>query len=74
VPHDRIHFAGNTSVTGAKMALLSEEVLERIERTARRMTYIDLMMNVKFMDEFVKANFIPHTDISEFPSVCIPEK
>ena len=33
------------------------------------MTYIDLMANPKYMDEFVSANFIPHTDVEKFPSV-----
>ncbi|MCX7703623.1 MAG: ASKHA domain-containing protein [Planctomycetota bacterium] len=71
VPHDRIAFVGNTAIAGAKMALISESALERIEHIAHKMTYIDLMMNQQFMDEFVKANFIPHTNISEFPSVSI---
>ena len=70
VPHDRVHFVGNTSIAGARAALLSEEALGRIEDVARMMTYVDLMSNAKYMDEFVKANFIPHTDVERFPSVA----
>jgi len=69
VPVERIHFAGNTSIAGAKLALLSTQALEAISKVAGRMTYIDLMTNPKFMDEFVAANFLPHTQVERFPSV-----
>jgi len=69
VDPSRIVFAGNTSVEGAKIALLSRQAYERTHEIARKMTYYDLMGNVKFMDEFVKATFLPHTDIDLFPSV-----
>jgi len=72
VPPERIHFVGNTAVAGARAALLSEEALARIERVARMMTYVDLMTNPKYMEEFVSANFIPHTDVERFPSVAVP--
>jgi len=48
--------------------------LARVEGIARRMTYIDLMTNPKYMDEFVSASFIPHTDIERFPSVAAPPR
>lgn len=73
LPHERIHFVGNTAVAGARAALISEEALARIERVARMMTYIDLMTNPKYMEEFVSANFIPHTDVERFPSVAVPK-
>ncbi|MFP4056005.1 MAG: ASKHA domain-containing protein [Candidatus Brocadiia bacterium] len=69
VPPERVHFVGNTAIAGARAALLSEEALQRIHHMARMMTYIDLMGNPKYMDEFVSANFIPHTDVEKFPSV-----
>ena len=33
------------------------------------MTYFDLMSNNKYMEEYVSANFLPHTAIEKFPSV-----
>ena len=72
VPVERVHFVGNTAIAGARSALLSEEALGRIENVSRMMTYIDLMGNPKYMDEFVSANFIPHTDLTKFPSVAVP--
>jgi len=70
MPAERIHFVGNGSVTGARMALLSEQAMTAADRLASQMTYFDLMQNAKFMEEFVAANFLPHTDVEQFPSVC----
>ena len=70
IPHERIEFVGNTSVAGARMALLSRAAFSVIQDIASRMTYFDLMGNPGFMDEFVRAKFIPHTDLERFPSVC----
>jgi uncharacterized 2Fe-2S/4Fe-4S cluster protein (DUF4445 family) len=70
VAPSKIVFAGNTSVEGAKIALLSRQAYEKTHELAAKMTYYDLMGDVKFMDEFVKATFLPHTDIDLFPSVA----
>ncbi len=69
MPASRIKFVGNTSLTGAKMALLSEEAFETVQNIASQMTYFDLMGNQKYMEEFMSANFLPHTNLDEFPSV-----
>jgi uncharacterized 2Fe-2S/4Fe-4S cluster protein (DUF4445 family) len=69
VPTEKIRFMGNTSIAGAKMVLLSQKALDAAERIARSMTYFDLMSHPGYMDEFIKANFLPHTDLSLFPSV-----
>ncbi len=69
MPASRIKFVGNTSLTGAKMALLSEEAFETVQNIASQMTYFDLMGNQKYMEEFMSANFLPHTDLNAFPSV-----
>lgn len=65
----KIQFVGNTSVAGAKLALLSKEAFEAAKGVAANMTYFDLMGNNKFMDEFMSSNFLPHTNVAEFPSV-----
>jgi len=69
VDGDRIHFVGNGSVTGARMALVSEEAMDTVDKLASQMTYFDLMQNARFMEEFVAANFLPHTNMEEFPSL-----
>jgi uncharacterized 2Fe-2S/4Fe-4S cluster protein (DUF4445 family) len=69
MPPDRLRFVGNTSIAGAKTVLLSRKAVETAERIAGSMTYFDLMGNPDYMDEFIKAKFLPHTDLSLFPSV-----
>ncbi len=71
VPAEKIHYVGNTSVAGAKMVLLSRKARETAEQIAHSMTYFDLMSHPQYMDEFVKAKFLPHTDLSLFASVKI---
>jgi uncharacterized 2Fe-2S/4Fe-4S cluster protein (DUF4445 family) len=69
VPVEKIRFVGNTSIAGAKMALLSRHALHRAEEIAAGMTYFDLMSHPGYMEEFIRAKFLPHTDLSLFPSV-----
>jgi len=69
VPLEKIQFVGNTSIAGAKTVLLSRKALETAKKIAEGMTYFDLMSHPGYMDEFVRANFLPHTDLSLFPSV-----
>lgn len=52
------------------MALLAKDAYEVARVIASRMTYFDLMSNNKYMEEYVSANFLPHTDIEKFPSVA----
>jgi uncharacterized 2Fe-2S/4Fe-4S cluster protein (DUF4445 family) len=65
----RYRFAGNTSVKGAKAALLSRKAFETCRRLASKMTYLELSAGRGFMEEFVSALFLPHTDLAQFPSV-----
>jgi uncharacterized 2Fe-2S/4Fe-4S cluster protein (DUF4445 family) len=69
VPLEKIQFVGNTSIAGAKTVLLSRKALKAAEKIAESMTYFDLMSHPRYMDEFIKACFLPHTDLSLFPSV-----
>lgn len=65
----RIQFIGNSSLMGARMALLSSHAHERTIQIAKGMTNIELSTYQPFMDEYVAAMFLPHTDRKLFPSV-----
>ena len=54
---------------GAYMVLISQEFRERQLEIARKMTYIELKTDTSYMDQYTGAMFLPHTDISRFPSV-----
>ena len=69
VPPERVKFIGNSSLTGARMALLSRHAMARAKTLARQMTYFELSVDPKFYDEFVAALFLPHTDTDLYPSV-----
>ena len=70
MPVDRVSFIGNGSAAGARMALLSHEAWLRSAEIAERMTYRDLGADHSFMDEYVAALFLPHTDSRRFPRVA----
>ncbi|HKD84116.1 MAG TPA: ASKHA domain-containing protein [Terriglobales bacterium] len=70
LPLDRFCYIGNSSLTGAYMALLSREHRRRLAEVAARITYVDLSSNPRYMDSYVKALFLPHTDLGQFPTVA----
>lgn len=70
LPWDRFQFLGNTSVLGAYMGLLSKDARGKMNEIADRMTYLELSADNTFFDAFTAALFLPHTDISLFPSVA----
>jgi len=70
IPVERIHFVGNTSLSGAKMALLSTEAFRRSQEISRSATYYDLITVPHYYEEFMSAKFLPHTDLDLFPSAA----
>ena len=65
----KIQFIGNSSVMGARMALLSAPAFEKAINIAKKTTNIELSNYLPFMDEFIAALFLPHTDTRLFPSI-----
>lgn len=70
VPLERIRFVGNTSVAGARMTLVSRGARRRAAEIASRMANLELSAVTTFMDRYVAGLFLPHTDMSLFPSVA----
>jgi uncharacterized 2Fe-2S/4Fe-4S cluster protein (DUF4445 family) len=66
---ERIIYAGNTSIKGAKITALYKDAFAKIDDIRRKTTYYDLMGAEDYVEEFRKAMFIPHTDIEEFIAV-----
>jgi uncharacterized 2Fe-2S/4Fe-4S cluster protein (DUF4445 family) len=69
-PWDRFQFLGNTSIRGAYMALLRRDVRAHLSDVAGMMTYLELSADNSFYDAFTSALFLPHTDMTQFPSVA----
>lgn len=70
VPWDHFNFLGNTAVLGAYYALLSQTAMQRINEIAKQLTYIELSADNRFYEAFTSALFLPHTDLSQFPTVA----
>jgi uncharacterized 2Fe-2S/4Fe-4S cluster protein (DUF4445 family) len=68
VPMDRIQFIGNSSAAGAKLAMLSRRTMDEVHEIRDRITYQELMVDPGYMENFTSACFLPHTDLSRFPS------
>ncbi|MGA2795998.1 MAG: ASKHA domain-containing protein [Thermoguttaceae bacterium] len=73
VPMDRIEFIGNSSVAGAKMVMTSRRMCDEVLRIRDRITYRELIVDPTYMEQFTSACFLPHTDLSRFPSVLKQE-
>ncbi|MBM4146537.1 MAG: DUF4445 domain-containing protein [Nitrospira sp.] len=69
IAREKFIFLGNTSIAGAYLCLLSDKMRKEAEEIALRMTNIELSVSRRFMDEYMSALFLPHTDIKLFPTV-----
>ncbi|OAG27095.1 ASKHA domain-containing protein [Thermodesulfatator autotrophicus] len=69
LPRENFYFVGNSSLMGARMAALSKEVLAEMERVAQMMTHFELSAHPGYMDYYVSALFLPHTNLDLFPTV-----
>jgi uncharacterized 2Fe-2S/4Fe-4S cluster protein (DUF4445 family) len=69
LPLEKYVSLGNTSLEGASMALVSSESKREIFRIRDQIAYLELNVNQEFMNLFSAAKFIPHTDLSLFPSM-----
>ncbi len=65
---EKFHYIGNSSLTGAYAMVVSDEAEEKCAQVGANMTYLELSTYPGYMDSFVAACFIPHTDSGLFPS------
>ena len=65
---EKYSYIGNSSLTGAYAMVLSEHANAKCNEVGANMTYLELSTYPGYMDSFVAACFIPHTDRSLFPN------
>lgn len=63
---EKYHYIGNTSLTGAYAMVNSAAAAAKVVEISQNMTYIELSSHPGYMDEFVAACFLPHTNGSLF--------
>ncbi len=69
VPREKFYYIGNSSLMGSFMVAVSQDYRQRQLNLAKRMTYLELNTDSGYMDQYVAALFLPHTDHDRFPSV-----
>jgi uncharacterized 2Fe-2S/4Fe-4S cluster protein (DUF4445 family) len=68
LPEMKYNYIGNSALSGAYAMLVSSAAADKVHEIARGMTYIDLSSEPSYMNEFIAACFLPHTNESLFPS------
>ncbi len=65
---EKFCYIGNSSLTGAYAMCVSDMAQEKCAEVAANMTYLELSTYPGYMDSFVAACFLPHTDSRLFPN------
>ena len=65
---EKYKYIGNSSLTGAYAMVMSDEANAKCHEVGANMTYLELSTYPGYMDSFVAACFLPHTDASLFPN------
>jgi uncharacterized 2Fe-2S/4Fe-4S cluster protein (DUF4445 family) len=66
---ERVIFIGNGSLMGARMSSLTNRIRKDVVEVTKKMTNFELSETPSYMDHYVAAMFIPHTEIEKFPKV-----
>jgi uncharacterized 2Fe-2S/4Fe-4S cluster protein (DUF4445 family) len=66
---DKVIFIGNGSLMGARMSSLTNRIRRDVSAVREKMTNFELSETRSFMDHYVAALFLPHTDINLFPKL-----
>ena len=65
---EKYQYIGNSSLTGAYAMVMSDGAIEKCHEVQANMTYLELSTYPGYMDSFVAACFLPHTNASLFPN------
>ena len=66
---DKVTFIGNGSLMGAKMSSLTNRIRKDVVEVTKKMTNFELSDTPSYMDNYVAALFLPHTDMNKFPKL-----
>ena len=66
---DKVVYVGNASLLGARMSALTNRVRQEVVGVTNMMTNFELSETPSYMDNYVAALFLPHTDLKRFPKL-----
>lgn len=69
IEREKFAYIGNSSLVGSYLALVSKDAKMKLQDIGNEMTYVELSVYPTYMDEFISACFLPHTNIEQFPTV-----
>ena len=69
IEREKFVYIGNSSLVGSYLALISKDAKNKLIDIGNEMTYVELSVYPTYMDEFISACFLPHTNIEQFPTV-----
>jgi len=64
---EKVIFIGNGSLMGARMSSLTNRIRKDVVEVTKKMTNFELSDTISYMDNYVAALFLPHTDMNLFP-------
>ena len=66
---EKVTFIGNGSLMGARMSALTNRIRKDVVEVTKKMTNFELSETASYMDNYVAALFLPHTDMNQFPKL-----
>ncbi len=66
---NKVTFIGNGSLMGARMSSLTNRIRQDVGEVTKKMTNFELSDTPSYMDNYVAALFLPHTDMNQFPKL-----
>ena len=66
---EKVIFIGNGSLMGAKMSSLTNRIRRDVVAVKEKMTNFELSETQSYMDHYIAALFLPHTDVGLFPKL-----
>ncbi len=64
---EKVVYVGNGSLMGAKMSSLTNRIRRDVVEVTRKMTNFELSETSSYMNHYIAALFLPHTDMERFP-------
>ncbi len=69
IARECFYYLGNGSLWGCRISIIDNRRSQERVMVSSLITNLELAENVSFMDRYMAALFLPHTDISLFPTV-----
>ena len=65
----KVTFIGNGSLMGARMSSLTNRIRKDVVEVTKKMTNFELSDTPSYMDNYIAALFLPHTNMDQFPNL-----